>query len=65
VSAAFSADPQLDHSAIVIQSLGPVVILEGYIATLDQREIAVRIAETIVGSGKVRDRMLSRFSPSN
>ena len=65
ISAAFAADPNLENSAIVLHSLGPIIILEGYIADRDQREIAIQLAEGIVGVGKVRDRMLMRFSQSN
>jgi osmotically-inducible protein OsmY len=40
--------------------LGPVVILEGFVAEKADRQKAVAIAAEIVGHDKVRDRMLYR-----
>ena len=60
VAAAFTADSSFDSQSVIVKILGPIVILEGYIAQRSDREKAVRIAEEIVGAGKVQDRMLCR-----
>ncbi|APO73142.1 BON domain-containing protein [Rhizobium etli 8C-3] len=61
ISAALSADPEIDSSAIEIRMLGPVVLLEGYITKAADRDKAISIAAMIVGWENVHDRMLSRF----
>lgn len=62
IQAALAADSDIDSSAIAIQMLGPVAILEGYITSADDRDRAISIAAMVVGSENVRDRMLSRFT---
>ncbi|EPE96663.1 BON domain-containing protein [Rhizobium grahamii] len=62
IQSALSADPDIDSSAITIQMLGSVVILEGYITNAGDRDKAISIAAMIVGFENVHDRMLSRFS---
>ncbi|SEI17441.1 hypothetical protein SAMN05216228_103411 [Rhizobium tibeticum] len=61
IEAALSADPDLDSSAITIRMLGPVVLLEGYITKIVDRERAISLAAMIVGPQNVQDRMLGRF----
>ncbi|ARQ59480.1 UNVERIFIED_ORG: osmotically-inducible protein OsmY [Rhizobium etli] len=61
IEAALSADPDIDSSAIEIRMLGPVVLLEGFISKIEDREKAISIAAMIVGWENVHDRMLSRF----
>ncbi|SCB57025.1 BON domain-containing protein [Rhizobium aethiopicum] len=61
ISAALSADPDIDSSAIEIRMLGPVVLLEGYISRAADRDKAISIAAMIVGWENVQDRMLSRL----
>ncbi|MBB4235947.1 BON domain-containing protein [Rhizobium esperanzae] len=61
ISAALSADPDIDSSAIEIRMLGPVVLLEGYITKAADREKAISLAAMIVGLEHVQDRMLSHF----
>ncbi|ACI58344.1 osmotically-inducible protein OsmY [Rhizobium leguminosarum] len=61
ISAALSADPEIDSSAIEVKMLGPVVVLEGYIGKAADRDRATSIAAMIVGWENVHDRMLSRF----
>jgi osmotically-inducible protein OsmY len=60
IEAALCADPNIDSSAITPRMLGPVVILEGFVAEKADRQKAVAIAAEIVGPDKVRDRMLYR-----
>jgi osmotically-inducible protein OsmY len=60
VSAALAADASFVSEEIEVRVLGPVVVLEGYVAIRSDREKAVRVAEAIVGLGKVQDRMLCR-----
>lgn len=43
--------------------VGPVVLLEGYISSVSDREKAIAIAAIVVGLANVRDRMLSRLPP--
>lgn len=62
IQAAFAADPDIDSSAITIQMLGPVAVLEGYISNAQDREKAISIAAIFVGFENVHDRMLSRFT---
>ena len=62
IAAAWAADPQLDSSGIVIKVLGPIAVLEGYLSATDHRDVAIRIAEVVVGAGNVQDRMLFRYS---
>lgn len=62
IEAALSADPDIDSSAIEVRMLGPVVMLEGYIAKPADRDKAIALAAMIVGEEYVHDRMLSRFS---
>ncbi|ANL73010.1 BON domain-containing protein [Rhizobium phaseoli] len=64
ISAALSADPDIDSSAIEIRMLGPVVLLEGYITNAADRDKVISLAAMIVGWENVQDRMLSRF-PTN
>jgi osmotically-inducible protein OsmY len=59
IEAALSADRDSDSSAIEIRMLGPVVLLEGYIANAADREKAISLAAMIVGEENVKDRMLS------
>jgi osmotically-inducible protein OsmY len=61
IEAALSADLDIDSSAIEISMLGPVVLLEGYIAKPADREKAISLAAMFVGQENVQDRMLSRF----
>ncbi|MBB4576982.1 BON domain-containing protein [Rhizobium lentis] len=61
ISAALSADPEIDSSAIEIRMLGAVVLLEGYITKASDRDKAIAIAAMIVGWENVHDRMLSHF----
>ncbi|MBB6219524.1 BON domain-containing protein [Rhizobium leguminosarum] len=61
IEAVLSADRDIDSSAIEIRMLGPVVLLEGYVAKPADREKAISIAAMIVGHENVQDRMLSRF----
>ena len=61
IEAALSADPDIDSSAITIRMLGPVVVLEGYIENIADREKAISLAAMIVGMQNVQDRMLARF----
>ncbi|MGR9424175.1 BON domain-containing protein [Rhizobium leguminosarum] len=61
IEAALSADRDIDSSAIEIRMLGPVVLLEGYIANAADREKAISLAAMFVGQENVQDRMLSRF----
>ncbi|NNH67169.1 BON domain-containing protein [Rhizobium laguerreae] len=61
IEAAFSADPDIDSSAIEIRMLGPVVLLEGYITSAADREKAISLAAMIVGWESVHERMLSRL----
>ncbi|MDK4724946.1 BON domain-containing protein [Rhizobium phaseoli] len=60
IQVALAAEPDIDSSAITIQMLGPVVVLEGYIARAADRDKAISIAAMIVGFENVHDRMLSR-----
>ena len=61
IEAALSADPDIDSSAITIRMLGPVVLLEGYIKNIADREKVISLAAMIVGMQNVQDRMLGRF----
>ncbi|NEJ73415.1 BON domain-containing protein [Rhizobium phaseoli] len=63
ISAALSADPDIDSSAIEMRVLGPIVLLEGYISKITDREKAIAIAAMVVGLENVQDRMLSRLPP--
>ena len=60
IKAALAADPTLDSSAITINMLGPVAVLEGHISNMVDREKAMSIAAMIIGFENVHDRMLSR-----
>ncbi|KRB57065.1 transport-associated protein [Rhizobium sp. Root708] len=60
IQAALAADQHIDSSAIAIQMLGPVAVLEGYISNSADRDRAISIASMIVGAENVHDRMLSR-----
>ncbi|OAV54003.1 transport-associated protein [Rhizobium sp. WYCCWR10014] len=62
ISAALSAETDIDTSAIEIRMLGPVVVLEGYITKFADRDKIISLATMIVGQETVLDRMLSRFS---
>jgi len=62
IQAALAADPSFDSSAITINMLGPVAVLEGYIAATRDRDKAISIAAMIVGFENVHDRMLSRVT---
>lgn len=62
IQVALAADPDIDCSAITIQMLGPVVVLEGYITSAADRDKA--ISAMIVGIENVHDRMLSRVTSS-
>ncbi|WP_413711664.1 BON domain-containing protein [Rhizobium sp. Rhizsp82] len=63
IKAALAGDPTFDSSAITINMLGPVAVLEGYISNTVDREKAISIAAIIVGFENVHDRMLSRAMP--
>jgi osmotically-inducible protein OsmY len=62
IQAALSADSAMDSSAITVQMIGPVAVLEGYISHATHRDKAIAIAAMVVGFENVHDRMLSRFS---
>lgn len=60
IQAALAADPMFDGSAITINMIGPVAVLEGYILNAKDRDKAISIAAMIVGFENVHDRMLNR-----
>lgn len=62
IHAAWAAEPGLDSSGLTVTVLGPITILEGYLSARDDRDAAVRVAEAVVGNGRVRDRMMYRYS---
>lgn len=62
IQAALAADSTLDSSAITINMIGPVAVLEGYISDAQDRDKAISVAAMIVGFENVHDRMLSRFT---
>ena len=61
VHAALTADPGLDCSGIEINTLGPYVVLTGYVRNDDEAVRALRIAEEIAGEQRVQNRMLHRY----
>jgi osmotically-inducible protein OsmY len=62
IDAALSADQDIDNSAIIVRMIGPVVILEGYVAKPSDREKTISLAAMIVGHEHVHDRMLARLT---
>jgi len=60
IKAALTADPDFDSNSITVTMLGPVAILEGYVAKKTDREKAVLLASSVVGRARVQDRMFCR-----
>ena len=60
VESALHAEAGLDAAEIIVSTVGPYVILEGFVRQWGDSERALAIAEAIVGNGYVHCRMLVR-----
>lgn len=60
VESALHAAGDLDAGEIIVGMLGPYVILEGFVRQRGDVERAIGIAESVVGRGYVRSRLLRR-----
>ena len=60
VESALHAAADLEAREIIVGMLGPYIILEGFVRQRGDVERAIEIAESIVGRGFVRSRMLRR-----
>ncbi len=60
VESALSAAHDVDFSEIIVSTLGPYVVLEGFVRQKGHVERAVEIAEDVVGRGYVQSRLLRR-----
>lgn len=60
VESALHAAGDLEAGEIIVGMLGPYVILEGFVRQRGDVERAIEIAESVVGRGYVRSRMLRR-----
>jgi osmotically-inducible protein OsmY len=60
VESALHAAADLDATEIIVSTIGPTVILEGFVSQWGDSERALAIAEDIVGSGYVHCRLLVR-----
>ena len=57
---ALHAAADLDAAEIIVSTIGPCVILEGFVRQWGDSERALAIAEDVVGSGNVHCRLLVR-----
>jgi osmotically-inducible protein OsmY len=60
VESALHAAADLDAAEITVSTIGPYVVLEGFVPRWSDSERALAIAEAIVGSGYVHCRILVR-----
>ena len=60
VESALHAAGDFDAAEIIVSTIGPTVILEGFVSQWGDSERALAIAEDIVGSGYVHCRLLVR-----
>ncbi|AHG43992.1 hypothetical protein RLEG12_12485 [Rhizobium leguminosarum bv. trifolii CB782] len=60
VEGALHADADLDAEEITVTTSGSYVVLEGFVHQRGDVERAIEIAESIVGRGYVRSRLLRR-----
>ncbi|MBB3916307.1 osmotically-inducible protein OsmY [Rhizobium pisi] len=60
VESALHAADNIEAGEVIVSMLGSYVILEGFVRRRGDVERAVEIAESIVGRGYVRSRMLHR-----
>ena len=60
VECALRAEREIEAGDIQVSSLGPYVVLEGFVNRKGDAERAVAIAEAIVGAGHVQSRILQR-----
>ena len=60
VESALHAAADLDATEIIVSTIGPSIVLEGFVRQWGDSERALAIAEDIVGSGYVHCRLLVR-----